>query len=120
VFKKFLNVAFTPLAGRAAPDSPNVKYRAWNCDSTWKRTETHQWRSNDLKKLANDILHADSEAEMYRLLAPLTAEETDTVAQLVEMAAAKAWAERERAKSRPKSELTWFNCVSEIGLLGRL
>ena len=55
-----------------------------------------------LKKLAND-----SEAEMYRLIAPLTAEETEAVAQLVEMAAMKAWVERERAKGRAESELTW-------------
>jgi hypothetical protein len=35
---------------------------------------------DDLKKLANAILHADNEAEMYRLLAPLTAEETEEIA----------------------------------------
>jgi hypothetical protein len=46
--------------------------------------------------LANCILHADSEAEMYQLLAPLTAEEAEAVAQLVEMAAMKAWVERGR------------------------
>jgi uncharacterized protein YerC len=39
----------------------------------------------DLKKLANAILHANDEAEMYRLLSPLTAEETEDIAQLVEM-----------------------------------
>jgi hypothetical protein len=33
--------------------------------------------ADDFKELANDILHADSEAEMHRLLAPLTAEETE-------------------------------------------
>jgi len=36
-----------------------------------------------------------ADAEMFRLIAPLTAEETDVVAQ---MAAMKAWVERERAK----------------------
>jgi hypothetical protein len=56
---------------------------------------------------------------MYQLIAPLTAEETEEVAQLVEMAAMKAWVERERAKGRPEGELTWANCVSEIGLLRR-
>jgi hypothetical protein len=30
--------------------------------------------ADDLKKLANTILHADSEAEMFWLIAPLTAE----------------------------------------------
>jgi hypothetical protein len=40
---------------------------------------------------------------MYHLLAPLTAEETEEVAQLVEMAAMKAPIERERAKGRPRS-----------------
>jgi uncharacterized protein YerC len=59
--------------------------------------------ADDLKALANDILHADSEAEMYQLLAPLTAEETDAVAHRVEIAAMKAWVERERAKGRPES-----------------
>jgi hypothetical protein len=54
----------------------------------------------DLKKLANDILHADNETKMHRLLAPLTAEETEAVAQLVEMAAMKAWVEREREKAQ--------------------
>jgi hypothetical protein len=73
-----------------------------------------------LRKLANDILHADNEAEMHRLIAPLTAEETEAVAQLVEMAAMKAWVERERAKGRPEAELTWANRVREMGLLGRL
>jgi hypothetical protein len=48
--------------------------------------------------LSNVILHADDEAEMHRLLSPLTAEETEMVAQLVEMAAMKACAERERRK----------------------
>jgi hypothetical protein len=75
---------------------------------------------DDLKTLANDILHADSEAEMYRLLAPLTAEETENVAQLFEIGAMKAWVEREQARGRPESELTWANCPSEIGLLRRL
>jgi len=56
---------------------------------------------DDLKKLANDILRADSDAEMFQLIAPLTAEETDAVAQLVEMAAMKAWVERERSRGRP-------------------
>jgi hypothetical protein len=55
-----------------------------------------------LKKLANDILHCDSEAEMHRLIVPLTAEETEAVAQLAEMGAMKAWVERERAKGRPE------------------
>jgi hypothetical protein len=32
---------------------------------------------DDLTKLANAILDANSEAEMYRLLAPLTAEATE-------------------------------------------
>jgi hypothetical protein len=54
---------------------------------------------------------------MYRLIAPLTTEETEVVAQLVEMAAMEAWAELERAKGRPESELTWVNCVRELGLL---
>jgi hypothetical protein len=40
---------------------------------------------DDLKALANDILHADSEAEMYRLIGPLTADKTEEVARLVEM-----------------------------------
>jgi hypothetical protein len=70
--------------------------------------------------MADDILRASSEAEMYRLLAPLTAVETEKVAQLVDMAAMKAWVQRKRAKGRPKAELAWDNCVSEIGLLGRL
>jgi hypothetical protein len=73
-----------------------------------------------LKKLANDILHANSEAEMHRLIVPLTADETEEVAHLVEMAAMKAWAERERTKGRPEAELTWDNCVREIGFLRRL
>ena len=54
--------------------------------------------------------------EMYRLMAPLTAEEAVAVAQLVEMAAMKAWTERERTKGRPESDLTWANCMREIGL----
>jgi hypothetical protein len=33
----------------------------------------------DLNAVANDILHADNEAEMYRLLAPLKVEETEGV-----------------------------------------
>ena len=74
---------------------------------------------DDLKKLANAILHADSEAEMYRLIALLTVEEAEAVAQLVEMAAMKAWVERERAKGRPEKELTWANCEREIGLHSR-
>jgi len=57
-----------------------------------------------------------ADAEMFRLIAPLTAEETDVVAQ---MAAMKAWVERERAKGRPEAELTWDTCVREIGLLHR-
>jgi len=57
---------------------------------------------------------------MHRLLAPLTAEEAEQLAQVVETYAMKAWTERERAKGRPETELTWDNCVSEIGLLGRL
>jgi hypothetical protein len=34
------------------------------------------------------------------------------------MAAMKAWVERERAKGRSEAEMTWGNCVREIGLLG--
>jgi hypothetical protein len=71
--------------------------------------ETHQWRQTI--SMANDILHANSEAEMYRLLAPLSAEEIEAVAQLVEVAAMNSWVERERAKGRPESDLTWANCV---------
>jgi hypothetical protein len=74
----------------------------------------------DLKGLANDILHADSEAKVYGLLDRLTVEETEEAAQLVEMAAMKAWVERERGKGRPEHELRWTNCVRELGLLGRL
>jgi hypothetical protein len=70
----------------------------------------------DLKAVANAILHADSGAEMFRLILPLTAEETEEVVELAEMAAMKACTERERAKGRPEAELTWANCVSEIGL----
>jgi hypothetical protein len=73
--------------------------------------------ADDFKKLAHDILHADREAEMYRVLARLSAEETEAVARLVEMAAMNSWVERKRAKGRPESDLTWANCVSEIGLL---
>ena len=51
---------------------------------------------------------------MYRLSAPLTTEETEELAQLIEMGAMKAWAARERAKGRPESELTWPNCVREL------
>jgi hypothetical protein len=76
--------------------------------------------ADDFKKLANHILRADSEAEMHRLLAPLTADETEQLAQVVETYAMKAWTERERAKGRPKVQLTWANCVSQIGLLGQL
>jgi hypothetical protein len=54
---------------------------------------------------------------MYRLIAPLTGEETEEIAQLAEMAAMKAWAERGRAKGSPEAELTWDNCVRELGLL---
>jgi hypothetical protein len=50
----------------------------------------------------------------------LTAEETEKVAQLVEMAAMKAWVERERAKGRSEADLTWDNCVRDIGFLGGL
>jgi hypothetical protein len=74
---------------------------------------------DDLRKLANGILHADGEGEMYKLIAPLTTEQTDAVAQLVEMAAMKAWVEHERARDRPEAELTWANCVSELGLIER-
>ena len=56
--------------------------------------------TDDLKRLANDIFRANSEAEMHRLLAPLTAEEAEELAQLVEMGAMKAWIECERAKGR--------------------
>ena len=59
--------------------------------------------TDELKKLADDIRRAESEAEMYRLIASLTAEETEVVAQLVEMAAMKAWAEREREVGRNRS-----------------
>jgi hypothetical protein len=59
---------------------------------------------------ADDLRSAASEAEMFRLIAPLTAEETKEVAQLVEPAAMKAWVD----KGRPEVELTWDNCVSEI------
>ena len=38
---------------------------------------------DDLKTLANDILHANNEAEMHRLLAPLTAGRTEEIAQMV-------------------------------------
>jgi hypothetical protein len=73
---------------------------------------------DDLRKLANDILDADSEAEMYRLLAPLSAEGTEDVALLVKMAAMRAWVERERVKGARSLRLA--NCGSELGLLGRL
>jgi hypothetical protein len=53
---------------------------------------------------------------MYRPLASLTAEETEEVAQLVEMAAMKAWVERERAKARAAIRPNMANCVREIGL----
>jgi hypothetical protein len=39
---------------------------------------------DDLKTLANCMLRADGEAGMYRLVAPLTADETEPIAQLVE------------------------------------
>ena len=55
---------------------------------------------DDLKRLANDVFRANSEAEMHRLLASLTAEEAEELAQLVEMGAMKAWIECERAKGR--------------------
>jgi hypothetical protein len=58
---------------------------------------------DDLKALANDILRADSQAEMYRLLSPLTTDETEEVVQLVEMGAMKARVRWERAKGRPRS-----------------
>jgi hypothetical protein len=58
---------------------------------------------DDLKTLANAILHADNEAEMHRLIAPLTVDGTENVAQLVEMAAMKAWVDRERARGRPEA-----------------
>jgi hypothetical protein len=73
--------------------------------------------TDDLKKLANDIFRAQSDDEVHRLLAPLSTEETEELAQLLEMGAMKAWVERERAKGRPRSELTWVNCVRELGLL---
>ena len=72
--------------------------------------------ADNLRKLANAIFHATSEAEVQRLLAPLTADKTEDLAQLVETGAMQAWVERERAKGRAESELTWANCVRELGI----
>jgi hypothetical protein len=55
---------------------------------------------DDFRTLANEILHADSEAEVLQLIAPLTTEQTEKVAHLVETGAMKARVERERAKGR--------------------
>jgi hypothetical protein len=44
------------------------------------------------------------------------AEETEELAQLLEMGAMKAWIESGRAKGRAESELIWANCVQELGL----
>jgi hypothetical protein len=46
--------------------------------------------TDDLKTLANAIFRATSEAEVQRLPAPLTAEETEELAQLVEIGALPA------------------------------
>lgn len=54
---------------------------------------------DDLKKLANDIVRANNEAEIHRMLAPLTSEETEELAQLIEMGAKRAWIAR-RVSSR--------------------
>jgi hypothetical protein len=59
--------------------------------------------TDDLKKLANAIFCVESEEQMYRLLAPLTAEETEELAQLIEMGTMKAWVGRELAKGRPQN-----------------
>ena len=55
---------------------------------------------DDFRTLANEIQHADSEAEVLQLIAPLTTEQTEKVAHLVETGAMKARVERERAKGR--------------------
>jgi hypothetical protein len=44
------------------------------------------------------------------------AEEAEQLAQLVEAGAMQAWIARERAKGRAESDLTWANCVRELGL----
>jgi hypothetical protein len=62
---------------------------------------------NDYKQLARAIFGARDEAEVFRLLAPLTADEAEALAQLIEAAVMDEWAERERAKGRPEAELIW-------------
>jgi hypothetical protein len=129
---------FPKLGGVVAigHDSPSSNSRRQQAPASTSRLvgallpmPSYTWRNSngdtamtpdDLKKLANDILRADSEAELHQLLVPLTTDDTEAIAQLVRTAAMKAWAERELARGRPESELTWANCAREIGLLGRL
>jgi hypothetical protein len=63
------------------------------------------WVTGHFKKLATAIFRAT----------PLTAEETEEVAQVVEMGAMKAWVECERAKGRADLRSHSSNCVRELG-----
>lgn len=84
--------------------------------------------SNKLHALAMEIANAPAGADIAGMMAGLTADEAKQVAALVSIEADRgeaeyrhhaAWADRERAKGRPESELTWGNCVRETGILSR-
>jgi hypothetical protein len=74
--------------------------------------------TDDLKKLANSIFHASSEDEVHCLLAPSgRSRKPNNLRSWSRRTRCKAWIERERAKGREKLDLTWANCVRELGLL---
>jgi hypothetical protein len=70
------------------------------------RRDRSPWVTGHFKKLATAIFRAT----------PLTAEETEEVAQVVEMGAMKAWVECERAKGRADLRSHGSNCVRELAL----